>query len=145
MGKLWIILTHLHNLAGYAQFRLIIIIISFLLPVVLCCEQISSPFLLLAALRSRSCTPCKLTRKHLFFILAQKHYSIWLRNQIQPVVLFGAAAQVRVGAGDGEPVEAGRRAVARLLDPLLLRHPRGDGPRVPYLLVISSGLVLPIR
>jgi hypothetical protein len=33
--------------------------------------------------------------------------------------------------------------VARLLDPLLLRHPRGDGPRVTHLLVIK--LVRPRR
>jgi hypothetical protein len=46
--------------------------------------------------------------------------------------------QVRVDLCDGEHVQAGRRAVAGLLDNLLLHHPPGDGGPARHLLVIQS-------
>ena len=45
--------------------------------------------------------------------------------------------QVRVGVRAGEPDQGGRRAVALVLDHLLLRHPARDGRRARPLLVTS--------
>ena len=48
--------------------------------------------------------------------------------------------QVRVGVRAGEPDQGGRRAVALLLDHLLLHHPARDGRRARALLVTKPRL-----
>lgn len=132
MGKLWTILTHLHSLAGYVTY------------------DVQSIHLHAASVFFFSLSPLL----HLFWFcpasvfspLSVQFRSVMLRteNRLLLFVPFlqangdAAVPSVRVRAGDGEPVQAGRRAVARLLDPLLLRHAHGDAPRVPHILVITT-------